>query len=217
MLESKKRVFWEALLLTVVVFIFGLLLGSSFENSKLDEVNNYYLQSEISLMDILAVNNLASGDVSCEFLVEANLDLADRIYNEALLLEKYEESGKVTEGLKLAHQKYDVLRTFLWINSMKTKEQCEGDFNVVVYLYKYETEDLNEKAKQNAWSKVLYDLKQSAGDKVLLIPISTNNELSSLNFILRDLNLSEETAIVINNEFVVTDLSSVEDIGRYFI
>ena len=58
MLENKKRVFWEALLLTLVVFVFGLLLGIWFEEKKLDEINSYYIQSEVSLMDTLALNNL---------------------------------------------------------------------------------------------------------------------------------------------------------------
>lgn len=217
MFKNKKRVFWEALLLTLVVFVFGLLIGISFENSKLDEVNSYYLKSEISLMDILAVNNLVESSDSCEFLVSADLDLANRIYGEALLLEKYDGARKVTDGLKIVHEKYDVLRTFLWISSMKTQEKCGEEFNVVVYLYEYGTEDLGEKAKQNTWSKVLSDLKQKYGDEVLLIPISTSNELSSLKFLTGGLGISEKTAVVINNEFVITDLSSVEDIEKYLV
>ena len=39
-------------LLTVVVFGLGMLLGIAFENSKVDEINEYYVQSEISLMEV---------------------------------------------------------------------------------------------------------------------------------------------------------------------
>ena len=216
MLNNKKRVFWEALLLTLVVFILGLLLGITFENKKLQEVNEYYLQSEISLMDILALNSLIGlEDSSCDELIQSNIDLADRIYDEALLLEKYEASGKLTGGLRLAHEKYDVLRTFLWINTIKTSEKCEGGFDTVIYLYEYEPKDLTKKARQNVWSKILFDLKQERGNEILLIPIAANPELASLNFFIENLDISETPVVIVNNEFVISELNSIEDVEMY--
>ena len=53
MLKNQKRVFWEALLVTFVVFIFGILLGISYESIRVSDINDYYAKSEISLMDIL--------------------------------------------------------------------------------------------------------------------------------------------------------------------
>ena len=70
-LKSRKHVFWEALFLTVVVFFFGMLVGVAFENSQLQKINDYYAQSEISLIDILAMNSLSEvnefGKLDCEF------------------------------------------------------------------------------------------------------------------------------------------------------
>ena len=63
MLQNKKRVFWEALLLTLIIFSLGMLLGAAFERNKLDEVNKYYLGSEVLLMDVsLLESNVQPGE-----------------------------------------------------------------------------------------------------------------------------------------------------------
>ena len=106
-LKNQKRVFWEALFLTVVVFFLGILIGISFESNKVEQVRQYYSYSEASIMDIFASNNLIDlNNTNCSVLVDANFEFADRIYSEAVLLEKYENSGKITDGIILEHKKY---------------------------------------------------------------------------------------------------------------
>jgi hypothetical protein len=216
MLNNKKRVFWEALFLTVVVFLFGLLIGVAYESSKSSEINKYYATSEISLMDIFVMNsmiNLNSKD--CEVLTNANIEFADKIYNEASLLERYESSGKVTEEMKLVHKRYDILRTFLWINTMKTTERCEKKYSTVVYLYEYFSDDLTQKAEQNVWSKILSDLKQKEGSNILLIPIAEDSGLTSLDSLLSGFNITDYPVVIINEKDIIYELSSVEELDKY--
>ena len=128
LLNNKKRVFWEALLLSVVVFLFGMLIGIAFESSKLTDINDYYIQSETSIMDAFALSAYSDIDsASCPVLKQANIDFANDIYEEAVLLEDYENAGKITDSMKVMHKKYDVLRTFLWINTMKASEKCSRE------------------------------------------------------------------------------------------
>jgi hypothetical protein len=213
MLESSKHVFWQALLLTLVVFILGMFLGIAYEGNKLNEINDYYDISEISLMDAFALSNLGSS--SCEILINAHLEFADKIYDEAFLLEQYEDSGKITDGLKLAHKKYDLLRTILWIETIKTLDTCEGNFSTVIYLYEYETDDLTQKANQKVWSRILFDLKQEKGSEVLLIPIAADSNLVSLNSIIEEREISEFPVVIVNNEHTTYRLNSVEEIKQY--
>ncbi|MCK5624406.1 hypothetical protein KAI04_01025 [Candidatus Pacearchaeota archaeon] len=214
-LQNKKRVFWEALILTLIIFILGMLIGAGFERGKLDEVEQYYTRSEILFMDILALNERIDSNEVCEVLMDSNLKLADNIYAEAFTLEKYEEAGKITEGLKLAHRKYDMLRTYLWINTIDISEKCKGEFNSVVYLYEYDPEDLVIKATQNVWSKVLFDLKQEQGNEIILIPIAVNSNLVSLDALLKDFEISKYPAVIIDQEHVVEEVTSVEDLKIY--
>lgn len=214
-LKRNKAVFWQAFLLTIVVFIIGLYLGIVLEENRLQKINSYYIESEVSMMDILALNNLINeGDISCSELKDANFNLLDRVYEEAILLEDYELSGKLTKNLETFHKKYDVLRTYLWIDAMKIRKKCDN-FNTVAYIYISETEDLTKKATQNVWSKILYDLKQDQGRNVLLVPMAVDQELVSLNAILKDYNLTEYPVVIINEETVLNELSSVEEIKIY--
>jgi hypothetical protein len=213
---NRKRVFWEALFLTLVVFLLGMLVGVAFESSKLSEINDYYIRSETSIMDAFALSAFSEIDLaSCDTLKQSNLDFADNIYEEAILLEDYEQAGKITESMKIMHKKYDVLRTFLWINTIKTAEKCGREYNTVVYLYISEAEELTQRATQNVWSKILYDLKQDQGSNVLLIPLAVDKELVSLDSILKAYNISKYPAVIINEETVLTELVSVEDLKDY--
>ena len=214
-LKNKKRVFWEALLLTLIIFILGMLIGAGFERGKLDEIEQYYTKSEILFMDLFALNERIDSDDTCEVLMNSNIQLADNIYEEAVLLEKYEVAGKITEGLKLAHRKYDMLRTYLWMNTIDISEKCKGEFNSVVYLYEYDTKDLAVKATQKVWARGLFDLKQEKGNTIILIPIAVDSDLVSLDALLKDFEISRYPVAIINEEHVIEEISSVEDLKAY--
>lgn len=216
-LENRKRVFWEALVLTVVVFLLGILIGVNFESGKVEQIKTYYSYSEISLMDVFASNNLMEfGEIDCSILSNANFEFANRIYDEAVLLEKYENAGKITESMRAEHKKYDLLRTLLWINEMKTVEKCGRDYHTIVYLYVYEEKDLAKKATENVWSNILYDLKQKYGKEILLVPIAVDSDLVSLNSIVEGYNISDYPVLIIDDEKILSDISSVEELSSYF-
>jgi len=216
MFKNKKNVFWQALILTGVIFIFGLVLGMAFESSRLSKINEYYAIAEISLMDILALNSMIGlDDANCSILFNSNIEFADKIYEEALLLEKYEESGKMSDSIKLAHRKYDLLRTFLWINTIKLKEKCQQNFSVIVYLYEYDPEELTKKATQIVWSRILFQLKQVKGNEIILIPIAINSDIESLDSLIEKYEFSDFPKIIIDNEYIISELSSIEEIKKH--
>ncbi len=216
LMQNPKRAFLEALLLAAAVFVVGILLGVSFESSRLDVINDYYSNSEISLMDSIAIERLAGiGAVNCSEMLSSNVRLADKIYEESYALEKYEESGKITDNLKLAHKKYDSLRTLLWINTIIAREKCPSSFSSVVYLYEYQPEKLEIRAMEIVWSRILSDLKQKQGDKMILIPISVSSNISSLDSLARSLNVTKYPAVIINEKQVIYKIESVSDLEKY--
>lgn len=212
--KMKYPVFAQALALTIVVFVVGLYLGIVLEDARMDRVDEYYLNSEISLMDILSLNNLVeSSSVSCDELKKANFDLIDKVHEEAVLLEEYEKTGKFSEEIEDFHRKYDVLRTYLWIDAIQIKEKC-NNFNTVVYVYNNSVEDLTIKAKQNVWSNILYDLKTEEKENVLLISLDVGADLVSLNALLKEYEFEGYPVVIVNEESVFEDLSSVDEIRK---
>jgi len=214
-LGNKKNVFWEAFLIAAVIFILGLLIGIFVESDRLQQVNDYYSQAQVSLIDSLAMSNSINSAQECSNLINSSINFADNIYSQALLLEKYEASGKITDMMKTAHAEYDLLRTILWQNLITIKSKCPNKFNFVIYLYNYNPTDLGQKAVQNAWSNVLFDLKQKEGNNLILVPIAVNSNLSSLNLLTNNFNIKNYPAVIINNNKTIYSLQSVSDIEKY--
>lgn len=218
MLNNKKRVFWEALILTILIFLLGFLAGLIFENKRVDVIEEYYVQSENSLMDIFALNNFVSlNNISCDALINSNIAFANRIYDEAKILDEYEKTGKITDKMDVQHKKYDIMRTFLWINTIRTNEICkDSSIHTVVYIYQFNTNDLTEKATNSVWSKILADLKETRGNEIILIPIAADSNVIALNSILENYDIQQYPVLIIDNKYLIKELSSVEEIEKYF-
>lgn len=211
MLKSKKHVFWEALVIVIVIFLGGLFVGMLIEAGNSNKVSNLYLQSEISLSDATATSQLIENqNLSCEAIKEGNINVANRIYEEAKLLELYEDSGKLTDSMKLLHKKYDLLRALLWTSNQKTLERCDN-YSLIVYLYDYGTEDTSKKAIQNVWSKILLDVR-TQGHDVLLLPIAASQNLTTVDYLVETYQVKQLPALVINNDKVIYELKDAKSV-----
>lgn len=209
MLQSKKHVFWEALVITVVIFIFGFLLGVSYESRNLIKVNDFYITSEIDLADELAVIQLMDTDkFDCATLEKTSIDLANKVYEDAIIIQEYESTGIVTDSLELMHKKFDILRSFIWINNFRIFEACDPQYNLIVYLYEQHSENLIQNANQNVMSKILFEIKQEQGNSVLLIPIAADQNITSLDLIISQYDIPQYPALIINNEKVLTNVET---------
>jgi len=201
MLKSRKHVFWEALIVTIFVFLVGFLVGIYIEQSNFNKLNDYSTLSEVSLMDGIALVELSKENFSCEILREKNIEFADKVFEEAKLLEEYEESGKLTESIKILHKKYDMLRTLAWISNSNAIDKCQN-YDLIVYLYEYNPEGVNKKAAQSVWSRKLLDYKNENPNSVLL-PISANQEITSLKILIEKYGVEKIPSVIINNERVI--------------
>lgn len=217
MLGNNKNVFWEAFLIAGAIFVLGLLLGVFVESNRLNEISSYYSHAEVSLIDSLALSNAISNSSDCKNIISSNVEFANSIYNEALLLEKYEDSGKITDDMIIAHQRYDLLRTILWQNLREISQKCPNEFNSIIYLYTYNPSNIGEKATQAVWSNILYDVKQKEANNVILVPIAINSNLSSLNYMIKEFNITQFPAVIINDKTVLYQLDSSDSVEKFLI
>jgi len=217
LLESQKNVFWTALILTIFVFAGGILLGFMLENSRASQINSFYINSEIELADIKIQQDIYSfPEFDCATAINENINFADRVYEQAKLLEKYDKSSQISDSIKLEHKRYDVLRTLFWVNAIKLKEKCNAQYHDVVYLYDYNDVRLDIRAKQDVFSNLLDQVKAKQGNNVMLIPIAADNNVSSLNLLMSMYNISESElpVILIDEKIKITSLESAEDIEK---
>ena len=150
-------------------------------------------------------------DINCEETIKKNIEFANKVYDEAKILDQYEGASRIKNTLFQYHKKYDLLRALLWLNSIKIKERCWGDFHTIVYLYDYQSEDLEQKSKQAVFSNFLADLKDEFGDNIILIPIAKNLGISSLDLLIKDYGINE-TSIILDEKVVVSNPSNLYEI-----
>lgn len=218
-LISNKNVFWEALLVTILIFALGIIAGFVLEDWRSNKIDLLYENSELNLLDIRVQSEIYSNSVfNCDSAIEENLNFANRIYQEAKTLERYEKSEILSKNLEISHGKYDLLRTLLFINSIKIKKECNASYYDVVYFYKFKDKDPEIVAKEQVFSRLLGELKEKKGNELLLIPIAVDNEASSIKIILNKYNISDSElpVILINEKIKIRDVQTLEDLEKYF-
>jgi hypothetical protein len=216
--RSEKHVFWQALIVTLIVFNFGIFLGYMLENSRVGKVSSLYAESELALLDVKIQSELFDFDIinlSCDTAIKENINFANRVYEEAKILQKFEDASKISESIRLQHKKYDLLRTLFWINSIKIKKNCNASFHDLVYFYQYNNPTLEQKAKQNVFSNLLGELKENYGGEIMLIPIAGDNNITSIDLFLEMYNVTSLPTILIDEKTKVTELTNLEELKKY--
>ncbi len=218
MFNSQKHAFWEALFVTILIFALGVLAGFVLENWRIAKVDILYQNSEINLLDTKVQTDIySSGFFDCESAIKENIDFANRIYEEAKSLDKYQKASVLKNDLVLSHKKYDLLRSMLLLNSVKIKQRCNAIYHDVVYFYLYNSDNIDLLAKEDVFSRILGELKQRKGNDILLIPIAADNNLTSADLLLKNYNVTIDQLpiIVIDSKIKITQIENVDEIMKY--
>ena len=218
MFQSQKNVFWQAFFVTILIFSMGVIAGFVLENWRTSHVDYMYSVSDLDLLDAKLQNEIYfSGNFNCEDAIEANLKFADRIYEEAKILDRYEEASRLSDKIIFEHKKYDILRIMLLINSIKIKERCNASYYNLVYFYQFNNPNLDIKARQNVFSKLLREIKNKKGKDILLIPLAGDNNVTSVDLLMNKYKISKEDlpVIFINENIKIKDLITIEELEKY--
>lgn len=212
---SNKHVFWQALILAMLIFWTGIILGVMFEGFRANKLEKIYFNSETGIFDIALQHEIMKDlEIDCNVFVKESIKFADKIYEEAKQLEKYDSSTKISDEVFNLHRRYDLLRTMLWKNLIDEQGGCTNNVNVVIFLYQYRDPSVNIAAKQATFSKVLLDLKGKYGDEVILIPIAYDSGVNSVELLIKNYELNEFPVVLINQKHRITELSSLEEIEK---
>lgn len=214
-----KYAFMFALIFSIAVFSIGIFIGFSIENVRNNFAYQTYIKSETNLLDARLQNYLLSNFPikNCDLSIQKNIEFGNRIYEEAEMLKEYEEANKISQTILSEHKKFDLLRTLFWLNSIKIKEKCNSSIVNVVYFYKLNDVTLDERAKQNVFSNLLYEVKKEYGDDIMLIPISGDNNLTSVEMLMQNYDITKLPTVLVNEKIKISetiDIKEFKDIVR---
>lgn len=219
MIKSQKRIFLYALVLSLIVFSLGIFMGYVLESSRINRINTLYLDAEMELLDqrlqrdIIDISSL--NQTVCQDFVNENIKFGDKIFQEAQQIQKYEEANKISNDIIFQHKRYDLLRTLFWTNSIIIKQKCNADYHNVVYLYKYNNPSISQDSEQKTLSNLLAELKNKYGNKIILIPIAGDNDISSISILMDEYRITELPTILVDEKTKLTQINSMGDIEKY--
>ncbi|MCX6749365.1 MAG: hypothetical protein NTW17_01300 [Candidatus Pacearchaeota archaeon] len=215
-MNSKYRVFLETLILTLLILFLGFLLGMYIESSRTGKIIADYKNFEIGVLDLKLQNYYYQimNKASCDVAIEQNFIFADKLYEEGLTIEKYEQGNKLTDDILLEKKRYVLLKTELWLNSILLKEKCKNPFHTVVYVYAQESNVLKD-AEQRAISATLEGIKEEQGNKIVLIPIAGDLGLDAVSMQLKIYNVTYLPSVIIDEKYVIEGFAPEADFKKY--
>src|SRR3989344_577347 len=105
-MTNEKNAFWSAFIITVFIFSIGILMGIILENWRSNQISDLYQQSELDLLDIKLQSEIyALEEFECKDAVEKNILFADKIFEEAKILGRYESANKLTKKIRFTKNK----------------------------------------------------------------------------------------------------------------
>jgi hypothetical protein len=216
MIHHQKRIFLYALILTFFVFNLGIFMGYMLESSRIDRINNLYLETETELLDQMAQKDaIEMLNLDCDTLVEENIKFGDKIFEEAILIQRYEDANKISNDIIFQHKRFDLLRALFWMNSIKIKQKCNPNYHNIVYFYDYINPSMEQISMQRFLSNFLQELKEEKGEEIMLIPIAADNDIPSINLLIRKYNVNNLPAILVDEEILIMEIESKEDFEKY--
>ncbi|MCH7567963.1 MAG: hypothetical protein IIA87_00945 [Nanoarchaeota archaeon] len=215
--DNRYRIFVESLLITFIIFIIGFSVGFFVESYRTDKIIDSYRDYEVEALDLKLQNYYYQimSRSSCDVAIEQNFIFADKLYNDGLIIERYEEASQITDNVEREKKRYVLLKTELWLNTLLLKEKCDNPFDTIVYFYTNDPSNNIVLSQQKIISNVLKDIKEDKGNSVILLPIAGDLGLESVDLQMRIYNVTSLPSILINEEILLEGFHTVEEIESY--
>ena len=208
-----RRLTIKAFLITISLFFMILVISILFETNRVEEIRKSMTEIDVLWNDARFFNEYIynASETECETLFNENLKLGERIYNEGLNIEKYEGVNKLTNSLLTEKKRYALLDLQFWKNSVEIKKKCGPMFSTVVYFYS----QYNKTNEGKIMDRMLWDLKQKCGGKIIYITFPADMGLSSINLIKNTYNITKTPVVVINEENILSGIVSLNELNNY--
>lgn len=194
----------KAGVLTLFVFLMGIMVGIWIDNYRLSSIRSSISETDINWNDARLLERYFEkfGQNSCNLALEQNLAYNKKIYTEGKEIEKKIEANIFTPDVEQEWRRYILLQTQFWLNSIELKERCNFNYSNVVYLFRQKELDRDEAINNRVQSSVLSNLKEECGNKIMLIPITTDLNLIVVDSVVKKYNITEFPATIVDENYV---------------
>lgn len=187
-----------AAIITIGIFLFGLLLGLVIEGKRASYIESISRQQNLeynSLQLQYAFMDQLSKEENCDAVAKTFEDNIKSLESARKRLEEFDENSKLNKGdFNLLKREYVLAQVRYWLLARKTKELCKSEIATILYFYS----DDKECADCNKQAFVLTYLKKLFKDKLLIFSFDAQQEDEPLISILKHAyNITKYPTIVI--------------------
>lgn len=210
------KTYFQAGIFALLVFLIGIMIGVWLDNYRLSDIRSSISEADINWNDARLLNRQFEilGKDYCDLALKQNIIYNDRIYSEGREIEKKLDSNVFTPDIEQEWRRYNLLQVQFWLNSMELKEKCGFDYHNVVYLSRKKETNTNEEINNRVQSSIMLNLKEICGNKIMLIPLTTDLNLLVINSIKEQYNITNYPAMIIDEKVVFQDLTSLEKLNE---
>ncbi|MBU5575193.1 MAG: hypothetical protein QXF15_03925 [Candidatus Aenigmatarchaeota archaeon] len=208
-----KNLIGKTLIIFFIIIFTFFLIGYLSEVIRLNEIKNENLYINILWNDAKFFEEYINASTSekCDYLIEQNRILADKIYFFGKKIELYDTANKLTNEILLEKQNYALLDLQLLKNTLKLKNLCADKLSTVIYFYSY----YNKTEKQKILDVLLFDFKQRCGIKTVYITLPTDLNLTSIDILLTNYNITSIPAYILDEKYVFYEPVNIEILNNY--
>jgi len=207
---AQSDVFWKALIVTLVIFITGIIMGFWIDDQRVQEIRSEYKEMDIRVndarMQTLYYQVFSNSSNFCGPAIEENLAFADKVYAEGVKLEQYERVNKLTPSLITDKRNYVLLKLQFWLNCIELKRKCNANYTNLVYFYSH----YNTTMADYVQSAALADFKRECGANIMLIPLPTDLNITTIDILKTQYNITVTPALLINEKEKVDGLVGID-------
>ncbi len=188
--KHSKHLFTTAIVLMIVTFVAGVLLGYNLNNRQENEVNHIILETELTTESYLIEQELIdiTDEQSCSLTNQRISDLSDEISNIGTRLNApgaEEKLGK--ENFNFLKRKYYLLQIKAYLFYSRLLKECSIDTDIILYYYSPDSEvDIGP---------VLSDIANKYNIRIFPVEFGFSEEI---RFMESYYDISKTPAVIIN-------------------
>lgn len=201
----KQQYFVSAVLLLLVVFAVGIIVGRSFGNPELSDISRFIKQSELTTESYLLEQELLSGlDKSCELAQRRLSALSQELWQLGKLLEsETAEKDLGKENYFFLKRKFHLMQIKTYLLYYNLRQDCQLSTPVVLFYFSRDDADSERQGR------VLDKLVDEHGIKVFAIEYNYSDELA---FLEDYYEINRTPALAVNYATVLQGFTPYEEI-----
>jgi hypothetical protein len=207
-----RSIYIQSLIVSILIFLSGIMTGIWIDNYRVSMVRKELLESSVYWDDSLFLTKYMDffGKNSCELSLDFLLLFNEKIYKRGKEIEKIIRQNVFSPEMIEEWKKYTLLQANFWMNSVELKRKCNFTYHTVVHLQQFFAKNPSEISENRAQSTIMLNLKEMCGNRIMLIPLTVDLNLTSVDIVLSYYNITKLPAVIIDEKYIFQGLTPLE-------